>query len=107
SYQNSLIKGRRVAAKAFLMEVVQKEQQFLLDNRSYADTTALTTAGVKVPPEVSRFYDWAATPDAGPPPTFTVRVTPKAGTRQDGDGWMEINEAGAKSAEFPGKTDWK
>src|SRR5687767_3994195 len=35
SYQNSLVKGSRGAAKAFLLEVSQKEQQYLLDARSY------------------------------------------------------------------------
>jgi len=102
SYTNSLIKGNRAAARAFLLEVSQKQQQFLMDNRAYGTKAELVAAGVVVPKEVSNFYDWDTTPSAGPPPTFTVRVTPQAGKRQAHDGWQEINQAGSKTSEKHG-----
>jgi type IV pilus assembly protein PilE len=107
SYTNSLIKGNRAAARAFLLEVSQRQQQFLLDNRAYATKAELVQAGVVAPPEVSKFYEWTTTPEviAGPPPDFTVRVTPLAGTRQAHDGWQEINSSGAKNSEKHG-TAW-
>lgn len=102
SYTNSLIKGNRANAKAFLLDVAQKQQQFLLDNRAYATAAELTGAGLVVPKEVTNFYTWTVTIDAGPPPGFQARVTPIAGGRQAADGWFEVNNAGAKTSEKHG-----
>jgi type IV pilus assembly protein PilE len=104
SYQNSLMKGRRAAAKSFLLVVAQKQQQVLLDSRAYfeADTAAEFNAlGIPIPAELDRFYTVETDPVAGPPPGFTARATPKAGA-QSKDGWLEINETGAKTSQ---KTD--
>lgn len=102
SYTNSLIKGNRAAARAFLLEVSQKQQQFLLDNRAYGTKAELEATGVSAPKEVSQFYTWTTTPSAGPPPSFTARVTPVAGTRQSSDGWQEIDQTGSKTSEKHG-----
>lgn len=107
SYQNSVIKGNRANAKAFLMEVAQKEQQYLLDNRSYvaaADNAALETAlKVTVPDEVERLYEVKVELVAGPPPGFTVTATPKAGSKQAPDGWLALAHTGAKTSQYAGK----
>lgn len=103
SYTNSLIKGNRAAARAYLLEVAQKQQQFLLDNRAYATKAELTAAGTTEPPEVSNFYTITITPDnTDTPPSFVATATPKAGTRQASDGWQEVNQAGAKNSEKHG-----
>ena len=93
SYMNSLVKGSRGAAKAYLMEVAQKQQQFLLDNRAYG-TEAEIKALVPEPKEFSNFYTLTIATPAGNPPTFTATATPKAGTRQAGDGALSIDQAG-------------
>lgn len=103
SYTNSLIKGNRAAAKAFLLEVVQKEQQFLLDNRAYGTKAELEAAGATAPKEVTNFYTWSVTPSAGPPPSFVTRVTPVAGKRQAPDGWLEVDQTGKGTSEKPDK----
>lgn len=106
SYQNSLIKGTRGAAKSFLLEVAQKEQQYLLDNRTYfeADTVAeFGAVGIEIPREVSQYYTVAAAPGAGNPPTFTVTATPLGTGRMKDDGWLSVNEAGKKDAQFTNK----
>ena len=95
SYTKSLVKASRGAAKAYLMEVAQKQQQFLLDNRAYgteAEITALTPA----PKEFTNFYTLTIATPAGNPPTFTATATPKAGTRQAGDGALSIDQAGTR-----------
>lgn len=101
SYQNSIIKGNRASAKSFLMEVVQREQQYLLDNRSYA--TSIAELQLTAPPEFTRFYTVAITVNAGPPPSFTVRATPIAGSRQAADGWLQLSNTNVKSSQFPSK----
>jgi type IV pilus assembly protein PilE len=96
SYTNSLIKGSRGAAKAYLMEVAQKQQQFLLDNRAYGSEAEIK-ALLAEPKEFTNFYTLTITTPAGNPPTFTATATPKAGTRQAGDGALSINEAGLRT----------
>jgi type IV pilus assembly protein PilE len=95
SYTNYLIKGNRAAAKAYLMDVAQKQQGFLLDNRAYANSVG--DLNVPEPPEFSRFYTVAVAAAAGPPPSFTATATPKAGTRQANDGALVINNKGEKT----------
>ena len=102
SYTNSLIKGSRAAAKSYLLEIAQKQQQFLLDNRTYG-TDAEIKALVPAPKEFSNYYTLAITQDAGPPPEFQARATPKGGTRQATDGWLQIDQTGAKTSEKPDK----
>ena len=105
SYQNSVIKGNRANAKAFLMDVAQREQQYLLDNRSYA-TGASALDDLKltpIPGEVSRFYTVAVAAVAGPPAGFTVTATPKAGTKQAPDGWIRLDHTGAKTSQHSDK----
>jgi type IV pilus assembly protein PilE len=100
SYQNSLIKGSRGAAKAFLLEVAQKEQQYLLDSRTYfaaATDAQFADVGITIPSEVKNFYTVTVTAPAGNPPTFTVSAAPKAGTRQANDGTLTIDQAGSKA----------
>ncbi len=103
SYQNSLIKGSRASAKSYLLEVAQKQQGFLMDNRAYGTKAELEGAGLTAPKDFTNFYTLTVTPADGPPPSFTARATPKAGTRQDEDGWLEINETGNKTSEIAGK----
>ena len=105
SYQNSLVKGTRGAAKAFLLEVAQKEQQYLLDNRTYfsANTEAQFSAlGIAIPREVSQHYTVAAVAPGGNPPTFTVTASPTS-SRMKGDGTLTIDQAGAKTSQFANK----
>jgi len=97
AYQNYLKKARRGAAQAHLMDVAQRQQQYLLDARSYAPTVA--ALGVTVPTEVSPYYDDAVItiPDPGlAAPSFLVSLAPKAGTPQVGDYTLTINSAGQK-----------
>jgi type IV pilus assembly protein PilE len=99
SYTNSLVKGNRAAAKSFLMEIAQKEQQYLLDNRSYFDATTVaefTAVGISIPKEVSSFYQVSVDGVAGTPPRFTATATPKAGTRQAKDGTLTIDNTGSR-----------
>lgn len=95
SYQNSVIKGNRAAAKAFMMEVVQRQTQYLLDQRSYASDIA--SLNLTPTTEVSRNYDVAVATQAGPPPGFTVTATPKTTSRQKNDGTLTLTNTGVKT----------
>lgn len=95
-YTKQIIKGNRASAQAYLMDVAQREQQYLLDSRSYAATEA--ALGTSTPTDVSKYYMISITATAGAiPPTFTVTAAPRAGTAQAGDVTLSINEANVKS----------
>jgi type IV pilus assembly protein PilE len=95
SYQDHLRKGRRAAAQAFMMEVANREQQYLLDARSY--TTALSDLKLlPVPTEVSQFYT-VTIAAASPPPTYTITATPVAGSTQVSDGVLTLTHEGSKT----------
>ena len=77
SYTNYLIKGNRAGAKSFLLEIAQKQQQHLLDSRTYfeADTAAeFGAVGIVIPDEVDDFYTVATTPAAGPDSIMCIGV---------------------------------
>jgi type IV pilus assembly protein PilE len=95
SYQAQLVKGRRSSAEAVLLDIAQRQQQYLLDARSYAPNVA--TLNTTPPASVSNYYTITITPAAGPPPTFTASATPIAGTAQAGDVTLIIDNTGAKT----------
>lgn len=94
-YTTSMVKGRRSAAEAVLMDIAQREQQYLLDSRAYADKATLNPT---VPANVSSFYTIAVTPNvAGAPLSFTASATPLTGTAQASDSTLSIDNTGAKT----------
>lgn len=94
SYQHAIVKSRRGSAEAFLMDAITREQQYLLDARTYAST--LSDLNLTVPADVSSFYTVAITVTAGPPPLATLRATPVAGKGQESDGTLTIATDGSK-----------
>ena len=95
SYASHLMKGRRAAAQSHLMELAQRQMQYLTDSRSYAPTEA--ALGVTAPAEVSSYYTIDFNVQAGPPPSSTITATPKAGTAQAGDVTLSIDQSGQKT----------
>lgn len=95
SYVKYIVKANRGEAQGFLMDVAQRQQQFLMDERRYApDPNEL---GVTPPERVDQHYSIEfATTSTPPPPTFTITLTPRAGTIQVDDGALTINQTGEK-----------
>ena len=97
SYQNHLRKGRRADAQAFITQVAQRQQQYLLDARTYAlGGAALAELSLVAPTSVSDHYAVTVTPAAPTvPPSFTVTATPTS-TVQQPDGTLTLTNTGAK-----------
>jgi type IV pilus assembly protein PilE len=96
SYQNHLRKGRRAEAQAFLMQVSQRQQQYLLDARTYAfGGNALTDLGLAPPAPVAAHYNITVT-GAANPPQFTVTADPSGSSVQSPDGILSLTQAGQK-----------
>jgi len=95
SYQNHLRKGRRAEAQAFITQVAQKQQQYLLDARAYAvGASALTDLSLTPPTTVSSHY--TVTVAAGATvPSFTVTATATSSV-QSPDGDLTLTHTGEK-----------
>lgn len=99
SYQNYVIKANRAAAQAFMMDVENRQKQYLLDARIYldvADNSGFSALGMSVPDDVSSFYD-VTVATSSPPPAFTITAAPIAGTRQASDGTLTLDSSGTKT----------
>lgn len=109
-YQNQLRKGSRAAAQSALLQIADKEAQYLLDARTYAiGSTALTTLNYTTPPDVSNHYDITITASDGTdtptkPPSYIIKATPKSTSAQSGDGVLELHNTGTKKR--GGTTGW-
>jgi type IV pilus assembly protein PilE len=102
SYQGYLRKGSRAAAQALLIDVANRQAQYLLDARNYAvGPGALAALNITLPTEVANFYSIAVENASGgttptTPPSFLVKATPIAGTRQEVDGELKLGHDGGK-----------
>jgi type IV pilus assembly protein PilE len=103
SYLSQIRKSRRSAAESALMDIAQRQQQYLLDARSYAPD--VSTLRVAIPGDVSSFYTVQicqsaappCTPPGGSPPAFAAVATPLSGTSQAGDVTLSIDNTGVKT----------
>ncbi|MGA0023067.1 MAG: type IV pilin protein [Burkholderiales bacterium] len=99
SYRAHVIKSHRASAQTFMMEVANRQNQYLLDARNYAvGASALDTLGQSVPADVSSRYTVTVDPSApATPPAFTIVATPIAGTPQATDGVLTLDNLGVKT----------
>lgn len=95
SYSQYIIRAKRRAAQATMMEIAAREHQYFAAHRAFADETDL---GFALPPEVAENYTFAIElADVDEPPAFTIRFTP--GGRQASDGNLSLTSAGVRSPE--------
>lgn len=100
SYTSYVVKSNRAAAQAFLLNVANREEQYVLDARQYATATTNaevnTNLGLSVPSEVSKYYTVTIANGAGGVRTFVITATPLAGSAQASDGPLTLDNAGTK-----------
>jgi type IV pilus assembly protein PilE len=103
AYTSQMKKGRRSAAESLLMNIAQRQQQYLLDQRSYAPDVG--TLNVTIPQEVTPYYTVAICQSSTPPCTapaagsltYVAVATPIVGSAQAGDSILTIDNTGAKT----------
>ena len=102
AYRNQVIRGHRAAAKAEMLEIANRQQQFLLANRIYA--TGLSTIAYTTPPDVGAKYTFtiSAVNNSGSP-YFEVKAAPESGGSQASDGWLTLDSLGVKDSEYDDK----
>jgi len=102
SYQSYVVRSNRSAAQQFMLNAANRQEQYMLDRRQYADgadaAAVLADLSLSVPDDVSKVYDVSFNVDnTATPPAFSVSTAPKSGTVQDGDGTMTLNSDGTKT----------
>ncbi|MDQ0570451.1 type IV pilus assembly protein PilE [Variovorax paradoxus] len=96
SYGRYIIRAKRSAAQAQMMDIANRQQQFLLANRIYADKTTLTASGYSLPAEVAANYGYTITlSDPTAPPAFLLTFSPTGNQQADGD--LTLDHTGAKT----------
>lgn len=96
SYRQHVIRGKRTAAQTVMMDIANRERQFLIANRAYADKDTLELNGYGLPPDVSENYTWDVVTDScDTEPCFRITFTGIAG--QASDGALRLDDQGAKS----------
>lgn len=99
-YKQYVIRGNRSAAESFMMDIASRENQYLLDARTYTSSWSKTdtapTLGMTAPIEVSNNYSITISVDASVP-SFQITAAPVSGGRQDGDGNLTLDNTGAKT----------
>ena len=78
-----------------MLDIASREQQFLLANRAYAATEALTSSGYTLPSSVSARYSFDVVVGSGTVPSYTITFTAIGAQASDGD--LTLTEAGVKS----------
>ena len=88
-YKNSVRKGRRSDAQQLLLDISSKQEQYILDARTYvnnASTLGISKDGWTCTTGCSNpFYTVAVTFNMGPPPRYTIKATAIGDQTPDGD----------------------
>ena len=95
SYTQYIIRANRSAAKAQMMDIANRQQQFLLANRAYATKTALEASGYAPPTSVAEKYTYTIAVGTGTVPSFLITFEPTGTQAADGD--LTLNSEGVKT----------
>jgi type IV pilus assembly protein PilE len=103
-YTQYTVRARRSAAESFMFTVSSRQEQSMLNARSYfavatGATPEWTAASMSVPAEVSANYTLTvASNNAATPPSYTVTAAPQAGqaSKDAKCGTLTLTNTGAK-----------
>ena len=98
AYRDQVLRGNRAAAKAEMMDIANRQHQFLLANRAYADKATLPYS---LPTDVAENYTYDIALAAPPaPPFFTITFTAIGGQVADGDLTLDSEGVGGPAAKW-------
>jgi type IV pilus assembly protein PilE len=105
SYQDYVRRGNRGAAVGFMLTIAQRQEQYLLTNRSYAST--LAALNLTEPNETVGKYTFAITVLTPPPPGYSITATPQGTQAVTGKfGILTLGSDGTKSSS-ESQDEWK
>ncbi len=92
SYRSHVIRTNRASAESFMSQIASKQEQIMLDMRSYqavannaafGNTPAAGGISLAVPTNVANNYTLTVTATVGPPPGYVITATPNNTTQVD------------------------
>jgi len=93
SYQQYVVRGDRANGQQFLMDLAQRQEQFLIDSRKYGSVADLNMA---LPAGVAQDFDLSITLNGDDErPFFQAVLAPKS-TLMSNDGSLFINNRGER-----------
>jgi type IV pilus assembly protein PilE len=109
SYQNQVRKGNRSAAQQFMLDVATRQQQILMDTRSYVAVSngnfgnkpsdGSPGVGIAQPAATNGKYTFTVSVvNTATPPTFTITAT--AVNDQAVDGNLTLDQSGTKTGKW-------
>lgn len=96
SYTSHIRKGVRRAAQAQMMDIANREQQYLLANRTFASYDTLILSGYSLPADLTAKYTPTIALVGGTTtaPGFTITFTAIGGQAEDGN--LTLTSEGVK-----------
>lgn len=95
SYRNHAIHTNRSDVQQFMLDLANREEQYLLDTRQYGDLSALNAS---LPARTAQYYTIAiAVDNDATPPSYTITAEPVADTMQAGEPDLTLNNIGIKT----------
>lgn len=105
SYSSYMQRGRRSEAQQLMLQMQNRQEQYVLDNRAYTDNpgsgglnvsgNGWTCANAAAGACSNNYYDITAALVAGPPPGYTITATAKGGQLSDGN--LGLTSLGVKT----------
>lgn len=85
NYRSYVMKSRRAAAQTEMMTIANKEQEYFLNTKTYANKATIVTAGYSYPSNLTNYYSYDVTVDNTSTPTYTITFTAINGQASDGN----------------------
>lgn len=95
NYRQHVIRAKRAEAQSEMLTIANREEQYLLANRAYADKSTIESNGYALPSTVSAYYSYTITLGTGNLPTYTITFSPTGSQASDGD--IAITSQGLKT----------
>jgi type IV pilus assembly protein PilE len=96
AYNNTMIRANRAAAQSYLLDLANRQEQYLLDARTYTTTVSDLLAP---PATVTPYYTVAISVPSGSTiaNAYQITATPISTSLQKNDGALGINQDGVKT----------
>jgi len=95
SYESYVIRANRSAAQQFMLSIANREEQYILDARTYTNVIGAGGLNLTTPPETNGRYTFNVVLVAGPPPAYTINAV--AAGPQASDGALALTSDGVKT----------
>jgi type IV pilus assembly protein PilE len=95
SYQAHLRRSARTEAQTLLTDAATRQQQFLVDKRSYA--SSLAALNLATPASIVTKFNFPVTASDGPPPSFTLTAQAVGDQARDKCPTLTITDSGERN----------